>query len=327
MYTIVPERATLHGQFSREFPPALTIDPGDTVIYRTLDSGWNLEPRRSTNLEEHPQKFSPRIDGHDSGHALCGPLAVRGAEAGMTLVVHIHAIQPGTWGWNSAGGLASQVNTRLEIDSDAERLHLWTLDGETMTGRNQDGYQVRLRPFMGVMGMPPDAPGLHPSWPPRRWGGNLDCKELVAGSILHLPIPVALALFSVGDGHAAQADGEVSGTAIECPMERVELRFELEDPGFLSTPWAQTPAGLITLGFHEDLHEASMIALDAMVTLMGQQYGLDRRDAIALASVVVDLHITQLVNAGVLGVHALLPHGALKKGPVLPDPGQRLGTQ
>jgi acetamidase/formamidase len=182
-----------------------------------------------------------------------------------------------------------------------------------MTGRNQDGYQVRLRPFMGVMGMPPDEPGLHPSWPPRIWGGNLDCKELVAGSTLYLPIPVPLALFSVGDGHAAQADGEVSGTAIECPMERVELRFELEDPGALSTPWAQTPAGLITFGFHEDLHEASMIALDAMVTLMGQQYGLDRQDAIALASLVVDLHITQLVNDGILGVHALLPQGALTR--------------
>jgi len=310
-YSILPERATLHGQFSREFPPALTIDPGDTVIYRTLDSGWHLEPRRSTNPEERPPKFSPRIEEHDSGHALCGPLAVRGAKAGMTLVVHIEEVRPGTWGCTSAGGLVSPVNTRLEIDSIPERFHLWTLDPETMTGRNQDGFMVRLRPFMGVMGMPPDEPGLHPTWPPRVWGGNLDCKELVAGSILYLPIPVPLALFSVGDGHAAQADGEVSGTAIECPMERVVLRFELQDPGVLKTPWAQTPAGWITLGFHEDLHEATMIALDAMMTLMGQQYALDRMDAVALASLVVDLHITQLVNAGVLGVHALLPHGAL----------------
>jgi acetamidase/formamidase len=312
-YSIVPERATLHGQFSREFPPALTIDAGDTVIYRTLDAGWNLEPRRSTNPEESPKKFAPRIEGHDSGHALCGPLAVRGAEAGMTLVVHIQEVRPATWGWTTAGGWASPVNTRLEIDSVAERIHLWTLDPETMTGRNQEGYQVRLRPFMGVMGMPPDAPGLHPSWPPRACGGNLDCKELVASSTLYLPIPVPLALFSVGDGHAAQADGEVSSTAIECPMERVELRFELLDPGVLSTPWAQTPAGLITLGFHEDLHEAGMIALDAMVTLMGQQYGLDRQDAVALASLVVDLRITQLVNDGILGVHALLPQGALTR--------------
>jgi acetamidase/formamidase len=312
-YTIAPERATLHGQFSREFPPALSIDPGDTVIYRTLDAGWHLEPRRSTNAEESPRKFSPRTSGHDSGHALCGPLAVRGAEAGMTLAVHIQEVLPATWGWTTAGGFASPVNTRLGIDLEAERIHLWTLDPETMTGRNQDGYQVRLRPFMGVMGMPPDEPGMHPSWPPRTCGGNLDCRELVAGSTLYLPIPVPLALFSVGDGHAAQADGEVSSTAIECPMERVELRFELQDQGALTTPWAETPAGLITLGFHEDLHEAAMLALDAMVTLMGQKYGLYRQDAMALASLVVDLHITQLVNAGVLGVHALLPEGALNR--------------
>ncbi|PWT78415.1 MAG: acetamidase [Chloroflexi bacterium] len=312
-YTMVPERAALHGQFSREFPPALTIDAGDTVIYRTLDAGWNLEPRRSRNPEERPAKFTPRIEGHDSGHALCGPLAVRGAQPGMILAVHVQGIRPGTWGWTTAGGWASPVNTRLGIDSGDERIHLWTLDPETMTGHNQDGYQVRLRPFMGVMGMPPDAPGLHPSGPPRIWGGNLDCKELVAGSTLYLPIPVPLALFSVGDGHAAQADGEVSSTAIECPMERVELRFELQDPGALSTPWARTPAGWITFGFHEDIHEAGMIALDAMVRLLGQLHGLDRHDAMALASVVVDLHITQLVNAGILGVHALLPDGALTR--------------
>jgi len=310
-YTIVPERKTLHGQFSRDFPPVLTIDSGDTVIYRTLDAGWNLEPRGSTSAGERPRKFAPRIKGRDDGHALCGPIALRGAQPGMTLVVHIQEVRPGTWGWNSAGGWASPVNTRLHLAEVEERFHLWTLDADAMSGRNQDGYQLQLRPFMGVMGMPPDEPGLHPSWPPRIWGGNLDCKELITGSTLYLPIPVPLALFSVGDGHAVQADGEVSSTAIECPMERVELKFELDETGILGAPWANTPAGWITLGFHEDLHEASMLALDAMLTLMGHLYGLTRQDAVALASLVVDLHITQLVNAGVRGVHAILPHGAL----------------
>lgn len=312
-YTIVPERGTLHGQFSCDFTPVLTIDSGDTVIYQTLDAGWHLEPRRSTSPTEHPRKFTPRIKGRDSGHALCGPLAIRGAQPGMTLAVHIQGVRPGTWGWNSAGGWASPVNTRLKLAGREERFHLWTLDPDALLGRNQDGYQVQLSPFMGVMGMPPNEPGLHPSWPPRIWGGNLDCKELIAGSTLYLPIPVPLALFSVGDGHAAQADGEVSSTGIECPMERVELKFELEETRPLCTPWAHTPSGWITLGFHEDLHEASMIALDAMLALMGQQYGLARQDAFALASLVVDLHITQLVNAGVRGVHALLPHGALAR--------------
>jgi acetamidase/formamidase len=137
----------------------LTIDAGDTVIYRTLDAGWNLGPRRSTSPLESPEKFLPRIEGHDSGHALCGPIAVRGAKAGMSLAVHIQEVRTATWGWTTAGGWASPVNTRLEIDSEPERIHLWTLDPETMTGRNQDGYQVRLRPFMGVKGMPTNEPG------------------------------------------------------------------------------------------------------------------------------------------------------------------------
>jgi acetamidase/formamidase len=310
-YTIVPERETLHGQFSRDFSPVLTIDSGDTVIYQTLDAAWHLEPRRSTRPTESTRQFTPRIQGRDSGHALCGPIAIRGAQPGMALAIHIQEVRPGTWGWNSAGGWTSPVNTRLELAEVEERFHIWTLDPDALLGRNQDGYQVHLRPFMGVMGMPPNEPGLHPSWPPRIWGGNLDCKELIAGSTLYLPIPVLGALFSVGDGHAAQADGEVSSTGIECPMERVELRFELNEMRTLDTPWAHTPAGWVTLGFHEDLHEASMIALDAMLTLMSQQYGLLRQDAVALASLVVDLHITQLVNAGIRGVHAILPHGAL----------------
>ena len=138
----------------------------------------------------------------------------------------------------------------------------------------------------------------------------MDCKELVAGSTLYLPIPVPGALFSVGDGHALQGDGEVCGTAIECPMERVDLTFRLREDLRLTTPRANTAAGWITLGFHEDLDEAIMIALSAMLDVMCEQYGLQRPDALALASLVVDMRITQLVN-GVRGVHAVLPHGAI----------------
>ena len=311
-YTIVPERRTLHGQFCRDFPPVLTIEPGDTVVFRTLDAAWNIEPRRSALPTEHLRKFTPRIEGRDNGHALCGPIAIRGAEPGMTLAVRIREVRPGTCGWNSAGGWESPVNTRMGIAEVEERFHLWTLDPDAMIGRNQYGHQIRLRPFMGVMGMPPPEPGLPPSWPPRIWGGNIDCKELVAGSTLYLPIPVPQALFSVGDGHAVQGDGEVGSTAIECPMERVELTFSLDEVFDLKIPYADTPAGWVTMGFHSDLREASMIALDAMLTLMGKQYALSRQDAMALTSLVVDLHITQLVNAGVLGVHAILPHEAIQ---------------
>lgn len=139
----------------------------------------------------------------------------------------------------------------------------------------------------------------------------MDCKELVAGSSLFLPVAVPGGLFSTGDGHAVQGDGEVSGLAIECPMEHVDLTFQLHPQMTLTTPRAKTPAGWITLGFDEDLGKAMEIALDAMLDMMGEMHGLARRDALALASLAVDLRVTQVVN-GAQGVHALLPHGALR---------------
>lgn len=310
-YEIVPERRTLHGKFSRESQPCLTINPGDTVRFQTLDAGWSIEPRTSSDPAERPRKFEPRDPERDAGHALCGPVFVAGAEPGMTLEIEIGEIRPGSWGWTVAGGWDSPVNRRLGVAEGAEVLHLWTLDAETMTGRNQHGHEVALRPFLGVMGMPGDAPGLQSTTPPRVTGGNLDCKELVTGSSLFLPVAVPGGLFSAGDGHAVQGDGEVSGVAIECPMERVDLTFRLHSQMSLTTPRANTPTGWITLGFDKDLDEAMHLALDAMLDLMGEQYGLGRRDALALASLVVDLRVTQVVN-GVLGVHARLPHSALK---------------
>lgn len=314
VFEVIPERATLHGQFSRELPAALTIDSGDTVRFSTLDAGWNAEPRRSPVLSEQPRKFTPRDAERDAGHALCGPVAIRGAEPGMTLAVHIGTIRPGAWGWTATGGWSSRLNERMGIADAPGHMHVWELDMASMTGRNQYGHVVQLRPFMGVMGMPPDEPGWHPTSPPRVCGGNLDCKELVAGSTLYLPVSVREALFSVGDGHAAQGDGEVSSTAIECPMERVELTFELLPDLRIPGPRAETPAGWVTMGISDDLYEASMRALEAMCDLLGEQYGVGRQDAMALASVAVDLRVTQLVNGGILGAHALLPHGAIGRG-------------
>jgi len=228
----------------------------------------------------------------------------------MTLEVQINEVRPESWGTTYAGGWENGINERLGVVGE-ENLLLWTLDADAMVGRDQNGHIVALRPFMGVMGMPPDESGIHSTAPPRFCGGNIDCKELVAGSTLYLPIAVPGALFSVGDGHGAQGDGEVSGTAIECPMERVSLTFRLRDDLHLKTPRAHTSAGWITLGFDEDLDEATIIALEAMLDLLGEQYGLKRLDALGLASLVVDMRITQVVN-GVRGVHAVLPHGAIQ---------------
>lgn len=307
-YSIEPEQGTLHGSFSREFPPVLTIDSGDTVRFRTLDVGWGLEPRVA--LVKSRRTFEPRVRGRDDGHALCGPVAIRDAQPGMTLEIRINEIRPGSWGWTSAGGRPTGYNRKLGVDREGTLL-VWTLDADAMIGYNQHGHTISLRPFMGILGMPPDEPGLHSTIPPRLCGGNIDCKELVAGSTLYLPVAVAGGLFSTGDGHAAQGDGEVSGTGIECPMERVDLTFFLRDDLHLATPRANTPAGWLTLGFHDDLHEATFIALNAMLDFLCQQYSLKRPEALALASSTIDLRITQIVNS-VYGVHAVLAHGAIR---------------
>jgi acetamidase/formamidase len=303
IHSLEPERRTLHGSFSRDREPVLEIDPGDTVRCRTLDSGWGLEPHARDRFPSR-REFEGRVSPHDDGHALVGPVAIRGARPGMTLEVAIGEIVPGDWGACLAGGWPTEWNERLGV-LDEGIVHVYVLDRQTMTARNEDGYTVPMRPFLGVLGMPPDAPGVHPTIPPRRCGGNHDCKELVAGSTLYLPIEVEGALFSAGDGHATQGDGEVSGTAIECPIDCAELTFGLRDDLPLTTPIARTPVGWLTLGLDESLDRAAMIALEAMLELLGRLRGLSRLDALAVASLSVDLRITQVVNQ-VCGVHALL---------------------
>lgn len=308
IYTIEPDHTTLHGSFSREYAPVLTIDSGDTVHYRTLDAGWHLGPFTD---ERTAPKFEPRSKDLDRGHALCGPVAVRGAQPGMILEVHINEVRPGSWGWTIGGCDENERNKRLGIAGECEVLH-WILDADAMTGRDQYGHTLTLRPFMGVMGMPPAESGIYSTIPPRFCGGNMDCKELIAGSKLYLPISVPDALFFLGDGHAVQGDGEVSCVAIECPMERVSLTFYLRDDIRIKTPRADTPSGWVTLAFHEDLYEATLLALNAMLDLMSEQYHMPRPRALALASLVVDMRVTQIVNGDMVGVHAVLPRGAIR---------------
>ena len=308
-HQLLPERKNLHGHFSRDLPPVLTIAAGDTIQYTTLDAGWGLENFAGGAYQPRPE-FEGRVKRLDDGHALIGPVAIEGAEPGMTLAVEINTIRPGKWGWCLAGGWNHPVNRRLRI-KDHGTVHAWELDAEKMIGRNHLGHEIALRPFMGVMGMPPVEPGIYPTAPPRPCGGNMDCKELVVGTTLFLPISVAGGLFSVGDGHAVQGDGEVSITAIECPMELVELTFHLRDDFPLEVPAARTPDAWITLGFDKDLNKAMYTALEAMLALMGRLHNLERLDALALASLAVDLRITQIVN-GVRGVHAVLPHDRIR---------------
>jgi acetamidase/formamidase len=275
----------LHGHFSKDLKPVVEAEPGDSVRFFTPNHAWDIA------RDEHFAPANPELD--EAGHALAGPVFVRGAKAGQTLVVRIDEVEPSSWGVSHGGR--------------DHALHWELADG---VGRTE-GFELDLAPFLGVMGMPPAKPGVYETGPPRWCGGNVDCKELVVGTTFFLPIPVDGARFSAGDGHGRQGDGEVSGTAIECPIERAELTLRVRRDFELRRPLARTDEGWITFGVDVDLDDAAAQALDGMLELMHREHGLDRQDALALASVAVDVRVTQLVN-GVLGVHAVLPHGAIR---------------
>ena len=309
LHEIPLERRTLHGHFSRDLAPVLTIDPGDSISFSAPDAGWGIGPLQDDGGTR--ERFGPRDPELDRGHPLIGPVEVRGALAGRTLVVEIDEVRVGTWGITDAGGWPSPLNERLGVADGETATLAWALDADAAVGRDQAGREVTLRPFLGVIGMPPPDPGVHSTQPPRVWGGNIDCKELVAGTTLFLPIPVDGALLSAGDGHAAQGDGEVSQLAIECALERARLTVSVRDELALATPIARTEGAWLTFGFDEDLDEAAALAVDAMLELMGREHRLGRGEALALASVVVDLRVTQMVNR-VCGVHAVLPDDAIR---------------
>jgi acetamidase/formamidase len=303
------ERRTVHGHFSRDLAPVLTIESGDSFAFSAPDAGWGISPP----LGDDPtrERFGPRDPELDEGHPLLGPVEVSGARAGGTLAVRIDELRVGTWGVTNAGGWPSWLNERLDVAGGETRSLVWTLDADAGVGRDHEGREVDLRPFLGVVGMPPPEQGIHSTGPPRRWGGNVDCAALVAGSTLYLPIPVDGALLSAGDGHARQGDGEVSQLAIEAPVERAQLTVSLVEGLELQNPVARVDGAWLTFGFDEDLDEAAAQAVEGMLELMGRELGACRRDALALASVVVDLRVTQIVN-GVKGVHAVLRDDAIR---------------
>jgi acetamidase/formamidase len=278
------EAASLHGHFSAGLEPLLEVEPGDSVRISTPNHAWAVAPG---------EEIASRDPEIDTGHSLAGPIAVRGARAGQTLAVRVEEVEPlGGWGITHGG-----------------ENHVVEWDLAEGVGRAL-GNELDLRPFLGVMGMPPPEPGVHSTIPPRRWGGNIDCKELVAGTTLYLPIPVDRALFSAGDGHAAQGDGEISGTAIEVPVTAV-LTLDVRADLPLEWPIARIDGSWLTFGFDEHLGRAARIAVDGMLALMARELGVTGPDARVLASVAVDLHVTQVVN-GVQGVHAELRDDAFR---------------
>jgi len=232
-----------------------------------------------------------------------GPILVDGAEPGDALKVTLLDFTPSGWGWT-----ANIPGFGLLADQFPEAaLHIWryqtAMDTPAAFG---PGGRVPLKPFTGTIGVAPAEPGLHSVLPPRRVGGNMDIRDVAVGTTLYLPVAVAGALFSVGDTHAAQGDGEVCGTAIESPMG-VALRFELEKAAGLAYPRFDTAGPvsrhldargyLVTTGIGPDLMQGARDALCGMIDLLGREQGLAAVDAYMLCSVCADLRISEIVDA------------------------------
>lgn len=299
--------ATAVNHFSRDLDPVLTVAPGDTVVVHTLDSSGHL------GRPDADGTLPPRFFSDAPGHCLVGPIAVAGAVPGQALAVRFESLVPDDWGFTGAALRQTPLTQRLGFGAEDGVRLIWTIDHRNRTATNQLGLATGIAPFLGLVAVAPADPGEHSTIPPRPVGaGNIDCRDLVAGSTLYIPVAVDGALLSVGDGHAAQGDGEVSGTAIECGMTTT-MTLDLVDEPALHSVYAITPAGRITFGFEADLNEATAIALDAMLDWMATSYRISRSEALALASATVSLRVTQIANQ-TWGVHALLPHDAVITG-------------
>lgn len=304
-YKIKISNQHLHGSFSKDYQPIMTIQSGDSIEFNTTDIGWGYNHKSGER-----EIFESREKEAIWGHPVVGPFFIEKSLPGMTLEVKINELKTGWYGWNCAGGKNNWQNKALNITEHPQITLNWEINEKTNTAQTHikdQVFSIPLKPFLGVMGTAPSESGVHSTIPPRYCGGNIDCKELVEGSTLYLPIAVEGALFSAGDGHAAQGDGEVSGQAIESPFDVVNLTLTVRNDLHLKMPRAHTPSGWITFGFDEDLNKATVTALEGMIELIQEMYEVEKTEAVALASVCVDLKITQIVNQ-VKGVHAILPH-------------------
>ena len=293
------------GHYWSEAPPVLRVRSGDIVEMSTL---LTSSPSRLERAGVPPEQVEPALravydqveDRGPGGHILTGPVFVEGAEPGDVLEVRILDVQlPIAYGYNGCSGFVPD-----ECNDVGSRL-VW-MDREAMTAEFLPGVTVPLVPFFGSMGVaPPPEHGRWSSTPPWIHGGNLDNKELSAGTTLYLPVHVQGALFEAGDGHAAQGDGEVDQTGIETSLRG---RFQLIVRKDMSLDWprGETATHHIAMGTDEDLAEATSIAIREAITLLGDEFGIERGPAYQLLSVACDLRITQLVDQRV-GVHVMIP--------------------
>lgn len=308
-YRLPASVKTCHwGQFEASLPPVLTLRSGDTLVVDSVSGGPEVLPPAGFHVPPELLDIHARLPRPVPGHILTGPVAVEGAEPGDTLEVRIVDVQlRQDWGYNVIRPLAGTIPQ--DFDERMRLIHI-PLDAARQTGRLPWGLDLPLHPFFGVMGVaPPPQWGRISTIQPRAHGGNLDNKELRPGASLYLPVHVPGALFSCGDGHAAQGDGEVCTTAIETALQGT-FELVLHKATGLSYPRAETPTHWITMGMDPDLDRCVEMALRDMIVLLGRLRGLSREDAYTLCSLAVDFRVTQTVN-GHKGVHAMLAKSLL----------------
>lgn len=290
------------GYFDPKREPVLTIESGDTVVIDTVSGGPDVLPKGDFHIPPELIEIHEQCEQVMPGHILTGPVAVRGAKPGQVLEVRIKDVQlRQNWGYNVIRPLAGT----LPYDFETLRLLNIPLDTTAGVARLPWGLELPLSPFFGVMGVaPPPNWGRISSIMPRAHAGNIDNKELVAGTTLYLPIFNEGALFSCGDGHGAQGDGEVCITAIETAL-RGTFQLLVRDDLHFTYPRAETPTHFITMGMDPDLDQCAVMALRDMIVLLGEKAGLSREDAYTLCSLAGDLRVTQTVN-GCKGIHMMM---------------------
>jgi acetamidase/formamidase len=296
------------GYYDASAKPVLSIQSGDTVEVQTLITNSPTGLERAFLPPEQVEQalrdiFKEVTDKGPGGHILTGPIYIEGAEPGDTLEVRIQKIQlavPYAYnGFSPRGGF-------LNDDFPRSRTKIIPLDEKRMVAHFAEGIEIPLRPFFGSMGVaPPASAGRISSGPPGNHAGNLDNKELVAGTTLFIPVHVKGALFAVGDGHAGQGDGEIDITALETSL-RGTLQFIVRKDLHLKWPRAETPTHYIVMGLDKDLTLAAKLAAREAIDFLTTQKELSPDQAYMLASVAVDFHITQLVD-GTKGVHGMIP--------------------
>lgn len=310
-HTLIGDAGTVHrGAFASTIPPVLTVKSGDIVEITTLSGDTDDLPDAKHGFTVRPEhrNLLAKVPAGEGPHLMTGPIAVEGAMPGDELVVEIQAMElADDWGWNV---IKPDKGTLPEDFPDLRRIHV-ALDQKSKIVSMPWGLELPAVPFFGVIGVAPaPADGRLTSVIPRNWGGNIDCKHLGAGATLHLPVFNKGALFSVGDGHAVQGDGEVCITAIETGL-RGTVRLSVKKNTNISRPWAETASHVITMAFDPDLDLAAKDALREMIKYIVRATGLSAPDAYSLCSVAADMHVTQLVNVS-KGIHVMLKKDYLR---------------